>query len=387
MAYERELSFVYRNPTKLIYGENSITEVGQEVDALKCSRAFMVTDKGVVAAGLADRVQKALGSKLVGVFDGCIQDSSLHLVNEAAEIACGKGADILVSVGGGSVIDTAKGMAIVLKEGGRIQDYTGYQGLSRPQTPHIVIPTTAGTGSEVTYFAVIKDQDNNRKLEFGEDNIIPNVGILDPSMTVGLPPLLTATTGMDAFCHALESIHATPCSPVADGMALHAISLITQYLPVCVENGKDILARGQALIASTMAGIAFNNAQIALVHAMAHTVGGMFKVPHGLANSILLPHVVRFNADCCADRYALIARAMGLEVRGLSDEEASEALAQAITGFTTKMGVPQRLRDAGVPEDALAEAADVTMSMGGIVYNPKVISDPEEILGVFRQAW
>jgi Alcohol dehydrogenase, class IV len=384
MAYDSDLSFIYRNPTKIVFGENSITEVGQEVDGLKCSKVFMVTDKGVVDAGLAGRVEKALGKKLVGMFDGCIQDSSIHIVNEVAEIARSKGADILVSVGGGSVIDTTKGMAIVLKEGGKIQDYTGYQALTRPQTPHIVIPTTAGTGSEVTYFAVIKDQDNKRKLEFGEDNIIPNVGILDPTMTLGLPPQLTATTGMDAFCHALESIHAAPCQPMADAMALHAIRLIVEYLPTCVENGKDIVARGQMLIASTMAGIAFCNAQIAIVHAMAHTVGGMFKVPHGLANSILMPHCVRYNADVCSDRYALIARTMGMNV---SDEEAGEAVASAISEFTKKMGVPQRLRDAGVPESGLAEAAEVTMGMGGIVYNPKMVSDPEEILGVFKQAW
>jgi len=386
MAYDSDLSFVYRNPTKLVFGENSINEVGQEVDGLKCSKAFLVTDKGIVDAGLAERVQKALGSKLVGIYDKCVQDSDIHIVNEAAEIARSKGTDVLVSVGGGSVIDTTKGMAIVLKEGGQIQDYTGYQGLSRPQTPHIVIPTTAGTGSEVTYFAVIKDQDNHRKLEFGEDNIIPNVGILDPTMTLGLPPQLTATTGMDAFCHALESIHANQCQPVADAMAIHAIQLIVKYLPTCVENGKDIVARGQALIASTLAGIAFCNAQIAIVHAMAHTLGGMFKVPHGLANSILMPHCVRFNADVCGDRYAVVARAMGLDMKGINDENAGEAVANAITALTKKMGVPQRLRDAGVPESGLAEAAEVTMGMGGMIYNPK-ISDQEDVLGVFKQAW
>jgi aldehyde dehydrogenase (NAD+) len=387
MAYDSDLNFIYRNPTKLVFGENSITEVGSEVDNLKCSKAFLVTDRGVVDAGLAGRVEKALGAKLVGVFDGCIQDSSLDIVNYAAQIARSKGADILVSVGGGSVIDTTKGIAIVLKEGGKIQDYTGYQGLTRPQTPHIVIPTTAGTGSEVTYFAVIKDQDNHRKLEFGEDNIIPNVGILDPSMTVGLPPMLSATTGMDAFCHALESIHSTPCSPVADAMALHAIRLIVEYLPACVENGKDILARGQMLLAATMAGIAFNNAQVGLVHAMAHTVGGMFGVPHGLANSILLPHVVRFNKEVCADRYAMIARTMDLEVKGVSDEDATDELADAITRFTRKMGVPQRLRDSGVPESGLVEASEVCQGQGPMVYNPKIISDSKEILGVFKQAW
>jgi alcohol dehydrogenase class IV len=387
MAYDSDLSFIYRNPTKLVFGQNSITEVGAEIDGLKCSKAFLVTDPGVVAVGLADRVIKALGPKLVGTFDGCIQDSDLRLINEVAEIARSKGADVLVSVGGGSVIDTTKGMAIVLKEGGKIQDYTGYQALSRPQTPHIVIPTTAGTGSEVTYFAVIKDQENHRKLEFGEDNIIPNVGILDPLMTVGLPPMLTATTGMDAFCHALEAIHSTPCSPIADAMALHAIRLIVEYLPTCVENGKDILARGQMLIAATMAGIAFNNAQVGLVHAMAHTVGGLFGVPHGLANSILLPHVVRFNKDVCADRYAMIARAMDLDVKGLSDEDASEVLADAISKLTKRMGVPQMLRDAGVPENGLAEASEVCQGQGPMVYNPKVICESEEILGVFKQAW
>jgi aldehyde dehydrogenase (NAD+) len=384
MAYDSDLSFIYRNPTKIVFGQNSISEVGQEVDALKCSKAFLMTDKGVVDAGLAERVVKALGKKLVGTYDKCIQDSSLHIVNEAAEIARGKGADVLVSVGGGSVIDTTKGVAIVLKEGGKIQDYAGYQGLSRPQTPHIVIPTTAGTGSEVTYFAVIKDQDNKRKLEFGEDNIIPNVGILDPTMTVGLPPQLTATTGMDAFCHALESVHANQCQPMADAMALRAIQLIMEYLPQCVENGKDLLARGQTLIASTMAGIAFCNAQIGLVHAMAHTIGGMFKVPHGLANSILMPHCVRYNMDACGDRYALIARAMGMNV---SDDEAGEAVANAITRLTKKMGVPQKLREVGVPESGLDEASDVTLTMGGMVYNPKFISDAAEVLGVFKNAW
>ncbi len=384
MAYDRDLAFVYRNPTKIVFGENSINEVGSEVESLKCSKAFVVTDKGVVDAGLTGRVEKALGSRYVGTYDKCTQDSGFHLINEASEIARSKGADILVSVGGGSSIDTAKGMAICLKEGIKIQEHTGYQSLSRPQTPHIVIPTTAGTGSEVTYFAVVKDWDNNRKVEIGEDNVIPNVGILDPTMTVGLPPGLTATTGMDAFCHALESIHANQASPMADAMAIHAIHLIMEYLPRCVENGKDLFSRGQQLLASTMAGIAFGNAQIALVHAMAHTIGGLFKVPHGLANSILLPHVVRFNADACADRYALVARAMGLNV---SEEEAGEAVASGITKFTKKMGVPQKLREVGVPEGGLVEASDVTLTMGGTGINPKPISEAEEVLGVFKNAW
>jgi alcohol dehydrogenase class IV len=387
MAYGRDLSFIYNNPTRIIFGEKSVADTGIEVDHLRCSRAVIVTDRGVVEAGLAERVEKALGRRYAGTFDRCLQDSGLHLVNEGAAFAKERGADILVSVGGGSVIDTAKGMAILLKEGGQLQDYAGFQMLSRPQTPHIVIPTTAGTGSEATYIAVIKDWDLNTKLVFGDYNIIPKTAILDPTMTAGLPPQLTATTGMDALTHAVEALHALQCEPIADAMALHAIRLIVEYLPRCVEKGDDLAARGQQQIAATMAGIAFGNAQVGLVHAMAHTVGALFKVPHGLANSILLPYVMLYNMDECAGRYAMVAKAMDLDTRGLSDREAGEAAANAVWALTRRMGVPQRLRDAGVPGESLAEAADLTLSDASIVYNPKTVSEAGEVLELFRKAW
>lgn len=387
MAYDRDLNFIFNNPTRIVFGENSINEAGQEIVRLKCSKAFLVTDQGVVDAGLAGRVEKALGKKLVGTYDKCIQDSDLRIINEVAEIARSKGADVLVSVGGGSVIDTTKGAAIVLKEGGKIQDIAGYQMLSRPQTPHIVIPTTAGTGSEVTNAAVVKNQEEHRKLEIVDDNIYPNVGILDPTLTEGLPLMLTATTGMDALCHAIESIHNIQMNPMVDAWALRAINLIMEYLPQCVENGKNLFARGQQLLASTMAGIAFTNSQVAMVHAIAHMLGGMFKVPHGLANSILLPHVIRFNADVCGDRYSLITRAMGLDMKKITDENAGEALADAITAFTKKLGVPQKLREAGVPEKELAAAAEVAMGQAPMLVNPRTVNDASEVLGVLKNAW
>lgn len=386
MSYDRDLSFIYNNPTRIIYGEKSLKDIGMEVDALGGSRALVVTDKGVVEAGLAQQVEKALGRRYAATFDGCIQDSGVHVVNEGAAYAREAGADLIVSVGGGSVIDTAKGMAILLKEGGELMDYAGMQILSRPQTPHIVVPTTAGTGSEVTYVAVIKDWDKNMKMLFCDTHIIPNTAILDPLMTMGLPPQLTATTGMDAFTHAVEAIHALQREPIADGMALHAIRLMMEFLPRCVEQGDDLVARGQQQIAATMAGVAFGNAQVGLVHAMAHSVGALFKVPHGLANSILLPHVMAYNLDECADRYAMIARAMDLDTRGMSDEEAGSAAVNAIGELTKKMGVPQRLRDAGVPEEGLEEAANLSLSDGAIVYNPKMIFDADEVLSVYRKA-
>lgn len=387
MSYDNDLSFEYNNPTKIIFGENCIRDIGLEVDSLDCSKALIVTDKGIVEAGLTERIEKFLGTRHVGTYDECTQDSSFHLVNEGAAFAHEKGADILISIGGGSVIDTAKGMAMVMKEGGELADYSGMQVLSRPQTPHIVVPTTAGTGSEVTWAAVIKNAELNMKELFCSYYIIPNKAFLDPTMTAGLPPHLTASTGMDAFTHSVEAIHAMQCQPITDAMALHSIRLSVEYLPRCVENGEDLVARGQQQLAATMAGIAFGNAQVGLVHAMAHSIGALFKVPHGLANGILLPHVMLFNLEECADRYALIAGTMGLDTRGMSDIDAGKAAAEAVWELTKKIGLPQRIRDTGVPEEGLAEAAELCLSDGAIVYNPRMVMDAEEVLEVYRQAW
>jgi alcohol dehydrogenase len=357
------------------------------VDELKCSKAFVVSDKGVAAAGLVEKVEKALGKRWVGTFDECPQDSGLHIVNQAAELAREKGADILISVGGGSVIDTAKGMAILLKEGGKIEDHYGLQLFTRPQTPHVAIPTTAGTGSEVTWALVVKDWDKNQKILLGDDNIIPNTAILDPMLTQGLPPMITAFTGMDALTHAIEAIHALQAEPIADTMAFGAIRMIVEYLPKCVENGDDIFARGQQQIAATIAGAAFGNAQIGLVHATAHSAGALFKVPHGLANSILLPYCMEYNMDECADRYAFVADAMGVKEKGMSDEEASQAAIEAIFALTKKIGLPQKLSEAGVEESGLEAIAELSLSDGSIVYNPKMIFEAEQVMEVLKKAF
>jgi len=387
MGYDRDLSFIYRNPTKIVFGEKTANDTGIEVAELGCGKAFIVTDPGVVEVGLVERVQKALGNKYVGVYDKCIQDSGLHIINEGAEVAKAAGADCLVSVGGGSVIDTAKGMAILLNEGGKIEDYAGFQLLSRPQTPHVVVPTTSGTGSEATMTAVVKDWDKNQKQLFSSNFIIPNVGILDPTIVEGLPPMLTATTGMDAFTHAVEAIHTLQASPIADAMALQVIRLVCEYLPRCVEDGSDLLARGQQQCAATMAGVAFDNAQLGLPHAMAHSLGGIFKVPHGLANSIVLPHAMRFNLEEVPDRYRLVAEAMRLDIRGMSDMEAGEAAVSAISDFTKKMGIPQKLSEVGVPEDGLKDVAELCMFDGCIVYNPTMIFEAGQVLEVLKQAY
>jgi alcohol dehydrogenase len=278
-------------------------------------------------------------------------------------------------------------MAILLKEGGKMSDYVGFQMLEGPVTPHIVIPTTTGTGSEVTYAAVIKDHTAKVKQLFCDNHLIPNVAILDPTVVAGLPPQLTASTGMDALCHCVEAIHSLQREPIADALALHAIRLIMVNLPRCVEKGDDLVARGQQQIAATMAGIAFGNSQVGMVHAMAHTIGGKYGVPHGIANGILLPYCIMYNLDECPDRYAMVAEAMGVKKEGMSDTEAGEAAANAIWELTKKMGLPQKLREVGVPEDGLEECAEASLYDGSIVYNPKAITESEETLEVYKKAW
>ena len=388
MPYDANLNFVFWSPTKIVFGENTALDVAIEVENLKCKKALIVTDRDLAKnTDIPERIKKVLGNLCVGIFSDVEPDSGIHIVNQGGKLGKELGTDCIVSVGGGSAIDTAKGMAILLKEGGKLQDYVGFQILTRPQTPHIVIPTTAGTGSEVTYVAVIKDHEEGRKLLFGDYNILPNVAILDPKMTEGLPPRLTAATGMDAMSHAIEALHSLQREPIADGMALHAIRLIKAFLPKAVENGKDMMARGEMLIAANMAGIAFSNAQVGLVHALAHSVGARFKVHHGLANSILLPSCLRYNADACGEVYLDILSALGVNIEGIQSDKAGDVVADKIIEFTKKLGLPQRLRDVGVPEEGLKECSELALSDGAIVYNPKPIFDPDEILKVYQKAF
>jgi aldehyde dehydrogenase (NAD+) len=388
VTYDSSLSFISMNTTRVVFGPGSSRDVREEVRALGCARAVVVTDEGLASrTDVPARIEKALGDSCAGVFSDVVPDSGVHIVDAGAAFARERGADCIVSVGGGSAIDTAKGIAIVLKEGGSLRDYEGFQVLQRRQTPHVAIPTTAGTGSEVTYVAVIKDHEAHQKLLFGDYNIIPNTALLDPELTVGLPPHLTAATGMDAMSHAVEAIHSQQNEPIADGLALHAIRLIAEFLPRAVADGKDLVARGQMLIASNMAGAAFSNAQVGLVHAMAHTIGARYGVHHGLANSIVMPHVVRFNAGEVAATYRPVAAALGIAIDALSDEACAEAVAARLSDLAGRAGLPQTLSSQGIPEAALPELAEATLDDASIIYNGRAVLGADEVLEVYRAAF
>ena len=386
MSYDADLSFNYFGPTKVVFGEGAVRELPMEIKALG-NRAILVTDQGVRAAGLVEQVQGIMGDALAGIFADVPQDSGMEVVDKGAELALAAGADVLVSLGGGSVIDTAKGMCIVMREGGSLRDFQGMQMLTRPQTPHIVIPTTAGTGSEVTSGAVILDKDQGQKIIIFEYFNTPRAALLDPRMTENLPPHLTASTGMDAMTHAVESYVAQGRNPISDSAALHAIKLIVKFLPICVEHGRDLAARGQMQIAALLAGWAFSNAMVGLAHAMAHSLGAVCRIPHGLANGILLPHVMRFNLDEIPQLTADIAEAMGAATNGMDTLGAANAAVDKMQAFAKSIGLNQRLSDLGVNENSLKKCAELSMSDGAIVYNPKMVMDAEAVLRIYLNAY
>lgn len=387
MRYDAELSFVFHFPTRVIYGAGSVSEAAMEADRLGMGRILVVSDRVIAErTDLVERVGKVLGSRVAARFLDVPPDSGVEAVEAGYAVGREAGANGVVSVGGGSVLDTAKGICLLLREGGRLRDYEGFQNLTRKVAPHIAIPTTAGTGSEVTYVAVIKDHDAGRKLLFGDYHLIPDVGILDPALTVGLPAHLTAATGMDALSHAIEALHSLQREPIADALAIHAIRLLREAVPLCVREPGNLAARGQQLLAACMAGAAFSNAQVGLVHAMAHTVGARFGIHHGLANSICLPAVIRFNAPMCGEVYRSVAHAFGTTLP--EDWEALGAvLAGALRDFAASVGLETSLRAVGVPREALPDLAEATLYDGALVYNGRPVGDASEVLPVWEEAW
>ena len=386
MQYDADLNFTYCGPTKVVFGTGSIAELPMEIASLG-KKAFLVTDQGIKETGLTDQVTDRMGDLWAGVYSDVPQDSGMEVVDKGAEAALAAGADVIVSLGGGSVIDTAKGMCIVMKEGGSFRDFQGMQMLTRPQIPHIVVPTTAGTGSEVTSGAVVMDQVQGQKVIIFEYFNTPRVAVLDPRMTEKLPPPLTATTGMDAMTHAVESYVSQQRNPISDAAALHAIKLITAYLPVCVDNGSDLAARGQMQVAALLAGWAFSNAMVGLVHAMAHSLGAVCGIAHGLANGLLLPHVMKYNLEEVPELLADIAGAMGADIAGMDSLNAGKTAVDEMQRLAKKIGLSQRLRDLGVEVDTLKECSELSMSDGSIIYNPKIIMDAEEVFAVYEEAY
>jgi aldehyde dehydrogenase (NAD+) len=380
--------FSYSCPTAVLAGHGSLSSICKAVVDLGCRRAMILTDPGVRKAGLADLVKDTLADFCVGIYDDIPQDPDLESVDGAVDKARELEADCIVSVGGGSVIDAGKTACVALKNGGKANDYINrWYALSEPQTPHIVVPTTAGTGSEVTNAAVITNKTAGRKLFIADPRITPNAAILDPRFTMTLPKDMTVGSAMDAMTHAVEAVCSIMANPICDGQAYHAIRLISENLPLVAADGKNEKARLNMQIAATVAGWSFTVAQVGLAHAMAHTVGTLHHVPHGAACGIVLPKVMRFNVDHATSKLAQVAQALGVDTKGIAERDAALAAADAIEALMTKVGHPLRLRDVGVPEEVLPLCAFHALADSNTMFNARPAGDPGEILEVFKQAY
>jgi len=309
--------FEFSLPTKLVYGVGILDSIDDAVARFGKRKALLVTDKILLEAGPVDRVKagfKKTNIKITAVFDDVPPNSTIATVQDCAALGKKNNCDMVIAVGGGSVIDTAKVANLLMVKGGKVEDHMGAYLLeiSDDLLPAIVIPTTAGTGSEVTKVAVIADPDNDVKLPFAEEQFLPELAILDPVMTVSMPPKLTAGTGMDALVHAIEAYVDKEWSPASDALALHAIKLLTPNILQACDKPDDLQARGAMQVGSFLAGVAFSHSMVGMVHGISHALGGVYHIPHGLANALILPEVMAYNLESNIDRYADVAQAMGV---------------------------------------------------------------------------
>ncbi len=368
-------------PVKIISGHKALDNLPYEMEQMGVKRPIVITDKGIVLAGIIDLVKevfKEFNMEPPIIYDEVPPDSSNKVVNEIAKIFMKNQCDSIIAIGGGSSIDTAKGVNIVVSEGTNdLMQFAGAEMLKRPLKPLVVVPTTAGTGSEVTLVAVIYNEDKGIKMAFTSYYLLPRIAILDPRMTLSLPPHITAATGMDALTHVIESFYCIQKNPLSDGYAISAIRLIREHLIEAVKNGKNKQARLAMANAATMAGIAFSNSMVGMVHSLGHAAGGIAHVPHGLAMSIFLPFGMEYNLEARRQELSEILLYLGGEeeyVNTPKDKRAERAI-EIVVKLKEELyeicKLPRTLREAGVEEEKLPEIAKAAIDDPSIIFNPK----------------
>lgn len=381
----------FQAPTQVKFGVGKVSTLAGELqiedDLAERTSVVVVTDRAIVAAGLLDRVRRGLeGSSytIEAVFDDVPSDSDVRAVEAAAATLTASGADLVIAVGGGSVMDTAKAAAILATHGGRIHDYEGLYMVPGPVTPIVAIPTTCGTGSEVSAGVVIKDHEAKVKVILGSQYVFPRLAVLDPEMLRTLPDRLVAYTGMDAMTHAIEAFVSTDREPFSEALALRAVEMLYDNLATAVRDRSDLDALSKVQLAAAMAGIAFTNAVLGATHAIAHSVGSLHGLHHGLSNAVALPYVMEYNLETCPSRYAALARALGAAE---SDELAlaREAVAR-VRALNAELGIPGSFAQLGVDgeEAAVAEIAELAMNDPCLAFNPRP-SEYDDVEGLVRR--
>lgn len=374
-------------PNVSLMGEGCFSKLPERINMLGGKKPLVVADQGMTALGYTARLTDLLKSEGIAsvVYDETVPNPTD--TNVAAGVAAynENGCDMLISIGGGSTHDCCKGIGLVVTSGGTIHDYEGLDQATAPLPPYIAVNTTAGTASEMTRFTIITNTSNHVKMAIVDWRVTPDVAINDPALMVDMPPALTAATGMDALTHAVEAYVSIAATPITDACALQAIRLIGKYLRNAVARGDDMVARDKMAYAEYLAGMAFNNASLGYVHAMAHQLGGMYNLPHGICNALLLPHVCRVNMIAATERFADIADALGEITDGLSDRDAALLAIDAIETLGEDVGIPRTLGELGVKSEDIDAMVVNAQKDVCCLTNPRRLNNAE-VAAIFQSA-
>lgn len=381
------MSYKFFMPAISLMGADCLKDAGDQLGELGFKKALIVTDKVLGQIGIVKKVTDVLDNKNIeyAIYDETKPNPTVKNVNDGLALLKEKECDFVISLGGGSAHDCAKGIALLATNGGEIKDYEGVDKSKKPQLPMVGINTTAGTGSEMTLFAIITDEERHIKMALVDKHLTPIIAVNDPMLMLAMPKSLTAATGMDALTHAIEAYVSTAATPITDACAEKAIELISNYLVNAVENGQDMEARDMMAYAEYLAGMAFNNASLGYVHAMAHQLGGFYNLPHGVCNAILLPHVQEYNKSTSASRLAKIAKIMGGNIEGLTDEQGADLCIDMIKSLSQTIGIPEGLGVLGVKESDFETLATNALNDACSLTNPRK-GNLEEVIAIFKKA-
>lgn len=373
---------------EIVYGAGSIELAGRHALNFGASKALVVTDSGVQESGWTEKVEHSLvdmGIEYVA-FSEVSPNPRDYEVMSGSDLFLRSNCDLIVAVGGGSPMDCAKGIGVVATNGGGITDYEGVDEISVPVPPLICIPTTAGSSADVSQFAIISDTKRKGKIAIISKMVIPDIALVDPLTTLSMPPALTAATGMDTLCHAFEAYVSTASSPLTDMAAISAVRLVSDNLLGAYREPENTRYRENMMMASLMAGLAFSNASLGIVHAMAHSLGGALDLPHGVCNAILLEKAVLYNYVSADDKYGELAEAMGLEFGGTGTAVNANALADCIASLRDKLNINQRLSSMGVVPEEFSRLAEFAFNDPCLATNPRE-STQQDIEELFRQIY
>ena len=373
---------------EIVYGVGALQLVGHHAGNFGATKVLVVTDPGIHAAGWVSKVEKSLGESGIPyvVYMNITPNPKDREVMEGAEICRLEGCDLIVAVGGGSPMDCAKGIGVMTGNTGHILDYKGVDEVPNPGPPLIFVPTTAGSSADVSQFAIVTDTSKNLKTAIVSKMVVPDIALVDPETTLTMSKELTAATGMDALCHAFEAFVSTASSALTDMAALSAVRIISKDLLEAYRNPGQLTFRNQMMMASLMAGLAFSNASLGLVHAMAHSLGGLLDLPHGECNAVLLEKVVAFNYSTVPEKYDQLAAAMGLDVEGEVPQDRAAILENEIGSLREQLGISSSLADRGGSLSDISLLATYAFDDPCLATNPRVATQ-EDILGVFREVY